>query len=98
MEGCACRAACIASQEQSQHCSHGTASDACCAQGSEVCRLVLPDSAHIFICGDGADMAKDVHAALLDILQEHGGKSAEQAASHLSRMLADARYIRDIWS
>lgn len=63
-----------------------------------MCRLVLPDSAHIFICGDGADMAKDVHAALLDILQEHGAKSAEQAASHLSSMTADARYIRDIWS
>ena len=55
-------------------------------------------SAHIFVCGDGAAMSKDVNAALLDILQSHGGKSLLQASAHLSRMTSEARYIRDIWS
>ena len=59
---------------------------------------MLLDHAHVFVCGDGADMAKDVHAALVDILQSHGGRSAEQASAHLSGMTSDARYIRDIWS
>ncbi len=67
-------------------------------QGEQLCPLLLDDQAHIFVCGDGANMAKDVHSALLDVLEAHGGLSATEAAAHLAAMTKDGRYIRDIWS
>jgi sulfite reductase alpha subunit-like flavoprotein len=52
----------------------------------------------MFVCGDGANMAKDVHAALTSILEIHGRLPATEAAAHLALMTKEGRYIRDIWS
>ena len=57
----------------------------------------LPPAA-VYVCGDGAGMAKGVHAALLEILQQHGGMSPDAAAAHLADMAKTGRYVRDIWS
>lgn len=67
-------------------------------QGGQLCPLLLDAKAHIFVCGDGANMAKDVHSALLAVLETHGGLAATDAAAHLATMTKDGRYIRDIWS
>ena len=61
-------------------------------------QLLTPSNAHVFICGDGASMAKDVHEALCSILRDHAGFTSDQATSHLAKMTQEARYIRDIWS
>jgi sulfite reductase (NADPH) flavoprotein alpha-component len=42
-------------------------------------------------------MAKDVHAALLDIIATHGGKSAEDAADYLNDLQTQGRYARDVY-
>lgn len=60
--------------------------------------LMLDDAAHIYVCGDGAAMAKGVHTCLLNLLVHHGGFSAEQAAEKLVAMTKQGRYVRDIWS
>lgn len=43
-------------------------------------------------------MAKDVHAALVAICMEYTGKKESLAIAHLSAMMTQKRYIRDIWS
>jgi sulfite reductase (NADPH) flavoprotein alpha-component len=57
----------------------------------------LENGAHVYVCGDGTHMAKDVHAALRDIVVEHGGKSREDAESFLTQLAAERRYSRDVY-
>ena len=57
----------------------------------------LQDGAHLYVCGDANHMAKDVHAALLDVAVTHGGRSQEQAREWLSELLQQGRYARDVY-
>ena len=42
-------------------------------------------------------MAKDVDAALRTIVQEHGGKSVEDANEYVEKLKSDKRYKRDVY-
>ncbi|MCH6257549.1 assimilatory sulfite reductase (NADPH) flavoprotein subunit [Puniceicoccaceae bacterium K14] len=53
--------------------------------------------AYFYVCGDASRMAKDVHQALLDIFQEHGGMSSDEATKYLKQMQKDRRYGRDVY-
>ena len=57
----------------------------------------LENGAHVYVCGDATRMAKDVHAALLDVIATHGGKSAEDANEYLNALQAQGRYARDVY-
>jgi sulfite reductase (NADPH) flavoprotein alpha-component len=57
----------------------------------------LEGGAHLYVCGDATRMAKDVHAALLDTIAEHGGKSADDAAEYLNDLQSQGRYARDVY-
>ena len=57
----------------------------------------LDGGAHLYVCGDASRMAKDVHAALLDVIAEHGGKSAEDATDYLNALQSQGRYARDVY-
>jgi sulfite reductase (NADPH) flavoprotein alpha-component len=57
----------------------------------------LEGGAHLYVCGDATRMAKDVHAALLDVIAEHGGKSAEDATDYLNALQSQGRYARDVY-
>jgi sulfite reductase (NADPH) flavoprotein alpha-component len=57
----------------------------------------LQEGAHLYVCGDANHMAKDVHAALLDVAVTHGGQSQEQAREWLSGLLQQGRYARDVY-
>eukprot|EP00887_Chlorella_sp_A99_P003199 scaffold9.g3199.t1 len=59
--------------------------------------LLRPD-AHVFVCGDGAGMARDVHACLVGVLEREGGLAPAAAAAALTDMTRAGRYVRDIWS
>lgn len=56
----------------------------------------LQGGAHLYVCG-AIDMGKDVHAALLEIVREHGGGDAEAAADYLSNLQREGRYSRDVY-
>ncbi|TWI01913.1 sulfite reductase (NADPH) flavoprotein alpha-component [Luteimonas cucumeris] len=56
----------------------------------------LEGGAHLYVCGAIA-MGKDVHAALLDVIVEHGGRSIEDATEHLDVLQRQGRYARDVY-
>jgi len=64
--------------------------------GAEIWKL-LEGGAHFYVCGDASRMAKDVHQALMDIAQEHGGKDAKEAKDWLSALRKEKRYQRDVY-
>ena len=57
----------------------------------------LESGAHLYVCGDAASMAPDVHAALLDIVCRHGALSMETAADYVNRLMVERRYVRDVY-
>lgn len=57
----------------------------------------LEDGAHVYVCGDAARLAPDVHAALAAVLQNHGGLSSETSEDHLRSLQRDHRYQRDVY-
>jgi len=57
----------------------------------------IADGAHVYVCGDAARMAKDVDVALRDVVAEHGGMSAQDAALHVKTMASEKRYVRDVY-
>ncbi|KAF4323997.1 hypothetical protein JM18_002075 [Phytophthora kernoviae] len=65
--------------------------------GKLVCDLMLESEGYVFVCGDGMAMAKDVHATLVGVLEEHGGLSKETAEEKLRELGIQHRYVRDIW-
>ncbi len=65
-------------------------------QGAEAWKW-LEDGAHFYVCGDASRMAPDVHAALLDVIVEHGGRSAEEAGTYLDDLKKNGRYQRDVY-
>jgi sulfite reductase (NADPH) flavoprotein alpha-component len=42
-------------------------------------------------------MAPDVHAALTDIVAEHGGLDRDEAGAYLSALQRDRRYRLDVY-
>ncbi|MBU1438768.1 MAG: sulfite reductase [NADPH] flavoprotein alpha-component, partial [Gammaproteobacteria bacterium] len=66
------------------------------AKGAEVWSW-LTQGAHLYICGDGSKMAKDVHQALLRIAQEHGGLTEEAAADYFEQLRETKRYQKDVY-
>ena len=67
-------------------------------EGAELWKW-LESGAYFYVCGDAKRMAKDVHAALLQIVSRHGGKTPEQADEWVSVTFAktEKRYLKDVY-
>ncbi|CAJ0941865.1 unnamed protein product, partial [Mesorhabditis belari] len=59
---------------------------------------LLEQGAHIYVCGDARNMAKDVQNCLLRILREVGGQSEEEAIRFFKDLERQRRYQADVWS
>lgn len=57
----------------------------------------LEDGAWLYVCGDAANMAPDVHRALVDIVAEHGGLDRDGADAYLAELKRDRRYRLDVY-
>lgn len=57
----------------------------------------LEGGAYLYVCGDAAKMAKDVHAALLDVIATHSGKDRGHATGYLDTLQQQGRYARDVY-
>ncbi len=55
------------------------------------------DGAHFYVCGDAHRMAKDVDAALHEIIAKQGGMETAAAADYVKQMKKDRRYQRDVY-
>jgi sulfite reductase alpha subunit-like flavoprotein len=70
-------------------------------QGKLLADLLLNEHAYLYVCGDGTRMARDVRAAVVEVLQMHGGLSADEAKERVefwrSRQGKEATYVEDIW-
>ncbi|MEO6034593.1 MAG: hypothetical protein ABIQ35_05000 [Verrucomicrobiota bacterium] len=53
--------------------------------------------AHFYVCGDALRMAKDVDAALHEVIQTGGNRTVEQSAEYVSRLKTEKRYQRDVY-
>jgi sulfite reductase (NADPH) flavoprotein alpha-component len=64
--------------------------------GAEIWKW-LEEGAHFFVCGDAKRMAKDVDAALRQIIEKEGGKDPDAAGEYMEKMKAEKRYKRDVY-
>ncbi|CAA0136525.1 Nitrate reductase [Mycolicibacterium vanbaalenii] len=64
--------------------------------GADVWRW-LDEGAHFYVCGDAGRMARDVDDALTEIIRSHGGMTAEAARDYKRELVAEKRYVRDVY-
>ncbi|GFY55285.1 NADPH--cytochrome P450 reductase [Trichonephila inaurata madagascariensis] len=64
----------------------------------EIWKVIGESNGHIYVCGDARNMAKDVHNIILEIIQEYGQKSKNDAEAYIKRMESQRRYSADVWS
>jgi sulfite reductase (NADPH) flavoprotein alpha-component len=57
----------------------------------------LAEGAHLYVCGDAKRMAKDVEIALVDVVAQHGPRSAEEAAAFVANLKKVGRYQQDVY-
>ena len=57
----------------------------------------LEEGAHFYVCGDATRMAKDVDAALHQIVERSGGHTPEEAAKYVEALKKAKRYKRDVY-
>lgn len=57
----------------------------------------LEEGAHVYVCGDAANLAPDVHQALIDIVASEAHTGREAAEDYVRSLQADHRYQRDVY-
>ena len=57
----------------------------------------LKDGAHLYVCGDQNQMARDVHSTLRDIIADQSAITPDAAEAELSAMKQQGRYLMDVY-
>ncbi|MGE0798355.1 MAG: assimilatory sulfite reductase (NADPH) flavoprotein subunit [Lautropia sp.] len=57
----------------------------------------LEEGANVYVCGDAAHLAPDVHEALASIVSDRGGLDRDAAEEYLRTLQRDRRYQRDVY-
>ncbi|XP_077338307.1 NADPH--cytochrome P450 reductase isoform X1 [Lithobates pipiens] len=61
-------------------------------------KLINEENAHIYICGDARNMARDVQNAFYDIVEELGKMDHALAVDYIKKLMTKGRYSQDVWS
>ncbi|XP_066508283.1 NADPH--cytochrome P450 reductase-like isoform X1 [Hoplias malabaricus] len=64
----------------------------------DIWRQIHTDNAHIYICGDARNMARDVQTSFYEIAEELGGMTHTQAVEYIKKLMTKGRYSQDVWS
>ncbi|GIL91122.1 hypothetical protein Vretimale_9568 [Volvox reticuliferus] len=59
--------------------------------------LISECGAHLYVCGDAKNMAKDVHKAFVGLVQTANGCTGTQAEAVVKELSDSGRYQRDVW-
>ncbi len=57
----------------------------------------ISGGAFLYVCGDAANMAKDVELALQQLLQDHGKMDMATSRDYIKKMRQEKRYLRDVY-
>jgi sulfite reductase (NADPH) flavoprotein alpha-component len=57
----------------------------------------LENGAYFYVCGDKQYMAKDVHNALISVIEKEGAMTSEEAEAYLNEIRKQGRYQRDVY-
>ncbi|MEM7194320.1 MAG: sulfite reductase subunit alpha [Pseudomonadota bacterium] len=57
----------------------------------------LEDGGYFYVCGDATRMAKDVDAALLQVIESAGGLDNDAAIEYVNTLKREKRYLRDVY-
>jgi sulfite reductase (NADPH) flavoprotein alpha-component len=57
----------------------------------------LEEGAHFYVCGDEKAMARDVHAALIQLVSQQACISHDDASAYVARLAEEHRYQRDVY-
>ncbi|XP_035290799.1 NADPH--cytochrome P450 reductase isoform X1 [Anguilla anguilla] len=61
-------------------------------------KLIHSENAHIYVCGDARNMARDVQTVFYEIGEEVGGLTRTQAVDYIKKLMTKGRYSQDVWS
>jgi sulfite reductase (NADPH) flavoprotein alpha-component len=57
----------------------------------------LQNGATVYICGAKEPMSVDVENALVEVVQEYGGKRTEEAVEFINQLKSEDRYLKDVY-
>jgi sulfite reductase (NADPH) flavoprotein alpha-component len=57
----------------------------------------LESGAYVYICGTRDPMSADVERTILQIIEEHGNRTKEQAQEYLDELKAVGRFAKDVY-
>lgn len=63
----------------------------------KVYTLLKKRNTHLYLCGDAKHMAKDVHRAIVALVQQCGEMSGTQAEAFVKELSDTGRYLKDVW-
>jgi sulfite reductase (NADPH) flavoprotein alpha-component len=57
----------------------------------------LENGAYVYVCGAKEPMSVDVESTLLQVIEQFGGKTREDAQLYLDKMIEEDRYLKDVY-
>ena len=67
-------------------------------RGAEIAEILLRQGGYVYICGDGNQMARDVHTALYEAILHHTELDEKESSEFLADLKVRRRYVLDVWS
>lgn len=67
-------------------------------QAEKINSLLQKQKAYFYVCGDAANMAREVNSTLVQIIAEQRGLTEAKAEEVVKAMRSSNQYQEDVWS